>query len=125
MGGIVRVVDYAGRGIGAVSGALVAVLWMAGIWLPDIGTAMTGLSFVVALLMALLGLFAVIASVRGHAAVLLVLFAASFFPVGLALLGAEHWLGWAGRLNVCYLVAGALIWLGRRAVGVSRGEGAG
>lgn len=109
-----RIVDYAGRALGAVSGALVTVLWMLGLWLPESGVALTGINFVVALLMALFALFAVIASVRGHATVLLVLFVASFFPVGVTLLGAEHWLAWAGRLNVCYLVAGVLIWLGGR-----------
>lgn len=109
-----RIVDGAGRGLGAVSGALVAVLWMLALWMPESGMALTGINFVVALLMALFALFAVIASVRGHATVLLVLFVASFFPVGVTLLGAEHWLAWAGRLNVCYLVAGALIRLGGR-----------
>ena len=109
-----RIVDYAGRALGAVSGALVAVLWMLGLWLPESGMALAGINFVVALLMALLGLFAVIAAVRGHAAVLVVVFVASFFPVGLAMLGGDHWLAWAGRLNVCYLVAAALMWLARR-----------
>lgn len=109
-----RVVDYAGRALGALAGGLVAALWMLGLWLPESGIALSGINFVVALLMALLGLFAVIASLRAHAGVLLVLFVASFFPVGFALLGGEHWLAWAGRLNVCYLVAGVLIWLGRR-----------
>lgn len=107
-----RIVAYAGRVLGAVSGALVAVLWMLGLWLPDAGMALTGINFVVGLLMTLLALFAVIAAVRGHTAALVVVFVASFFPVGLALLGADHWLGWAGRLNVCYLVAAALMWLG-------------
>src|SRR5690606_9389003 len=93
---------------------LVSVLWMLGVWLPESGIALTGINFVVAMLMALLALLAVIASVRGHAAVLLVLFVASFFPVGVTLLGGEHWLSWAGRLNLCYLVAGMLIWLAHR-----------
>jgi len=110
----VRIVDYAGRALGAMSGALVAVLWILGLWLPESGMALTGINFVVALLMALLALFAVIAAIRGHTAVLIVAFVASFFPVGLALLGGDHWLAWAGRLNVCYLVAAALMWLGRR-----------
>ena len=109
-----RIVAYAGRALGAVSGALAAVLWMGALWLPESGMVLTGINFVVGLLMALLALFAVIAAVRGHAAALVVLFVASFFPVGLVLLGADHWLGWAGRLNVCYLVAAALMWLGGR-----------
>jgi len=109
-----RIVDYAGRAIGAVSGAGVAVLWMLGMWVPDTGLELTGINFVVGMLMALFALFAAIASVRGHAVVLVVLFVASFLPVGLALIGADHWLAWIGRLNVGYLVAAALIRLGRR-----------
>ena len=111
-----RIVDFVGRGIGAASGAIVAILWMLGVWMPTSGLALTGINFVVALLMALAAIFAVIASIRGHAGVLLVVFVASFFPVGVALIGAEHWLRWAGALNVCYLVAAILIWLGRRRV---------
>ncbi len=117
-----QIVDYAGRALGAMSGALVSGLWMLGIWLPESGMALTGINFVVALLMALLGLFAAIAAVRGHAIVLIVLFVASFFPVGVALLTGEHWLAWAGRLNVCYLVAGALIAWGRRRHAAAAGD---
>lgn len=109
----VRAVELAGRGVGACSGAVVAVLWMVAMWVPAAGFAVTGISFVVALLMAMLALFAAIAAVRGHALVLVVLFVASFLPVGFALVGADHWVSWIGRLNLCYLLAAALIWLGR------------
>jgi len=112
-----RLVDYVGRGIGAISGATVAVLWMLGLWVPDTGFELTGISFVVGLLMAFFALLAVIASVRGHPIGLVVLFVASFLPVGLALLDAESWIAWIGRLNVAYLLAAALIWLGRRGSG--------
>src|SRR5690606_3022625 len=111
-----RIVDYAGRAVGAASGAGVAVLWMLGIWVPDTGFELTGINFVVGMLMALFALLAIIASVRGHPAALLVLFVASFLPVGLTLLDADHWLAWIGRLNVGYLLAAALIRLGRRHV---------
>lgn len=117
-----QIADYAGRALGALSGALVSVLWMLGVWLPESGMALTGINFVVALLMALLGLFAAIASVRGHAVVLIVLFVASFFPVGAALITGEHWLSWAGRLNVCYLVAGVLIGWGHRRHAAAAGD---
>jgi len=109
-----RFVDYAGRGIGAISGAMVAVLWMLGLWIPDTGFELTGINFVVGLLMAFLGLLAVIASVRGHPIALVVLFVASFLPVGLALLDADNWIAWIGRLNIAYVLSAALIWLGRR-----------
>lgn len=109
-----RIVDYAGRAIGAAAGAGGAVLWMLWIWMPDSGLALTGMNFVVGLLMTLFALLAVIASVRGHPAALLVLFVASFLPVGLLLIRADHWLAWIGRLNLGYLLAAALIRLGRR-----------
>ena len=109
-----KAVEYAGRGLGALSGAIVSVLWMVALWVPSAGFALTGINFVVALLMAMLALFAVIASVRGHALVLVVLFVASFLPVGLALADADHWMSWVARLNVCYLLAAGLIRLGQR-----------
>lgn len=102
-----------GRVIGALSGAAVAVLWVFAIWLPTSGEMLAGIGIVVALLMALIGLFVVIASLHGHGAVVLIAFVASFFPIGFHLFVAEHWLGWAGRLNVAFLVAGVLLWLGR------------
>lgn len=105
---------FAGRALGVVAGAMAAVLWVLAIWLPSSGLTLTGIEFVVALLMALAALFVVIASVHGHSLVLIVAFVASFFPVGFYLLGVDHWLSWAGRLDVCYLLAGGLMWFGRR-----------
>jgi hypothetical protein len=104
-----------GRGIGALTGATVSVLWMLALWLPSSAAMLSGISFVVSLLMALMGLFVVIASLRGHAFVLFFAFVASFFPIGFHLVDVDHWLAWAGRLNLLYLVAGALLWLGRSA----------
>jgi len=109
-----KAVEYAGRGLGALSGAIVSLMWMLALWIPSAGFELTGINFVVALLMAMLALFAVIASVRGHGVVLIVLFVASFLPVGLALAGADHWMSWVGRLNVCYLLAAGLIRVGQK-----------
>jgi hypothetical protein len=106
---------WAGRSLGALSGAAVAVLWMLALWLPGSGEMLSGISFVVALLMALIALFVVIASLHGHSLVLVVAFVASFFPIGVHLAGVDHWLSWIGRLNLGYLVAGGLLWLARRA----------
>ncbi|MBN1238475.1 MAG: hypothetical protein JXB36_08225 [Gammaproteobacteria bacterium] len=105
---------HAGRGLGALAGAAVAILWLAALWTPASGAMLAGIGFVVALLMALIGLFVVIASLRGHVVVLLIAFVASFFPIGFHLAAAEHWLSWVGRLNVAYLLAALLMWLGRR-----------
>lgn len=105
----------AGQGIGALAGAAVAVLWMLAIWMPSSGEMLAGIGIVVALLMALIGLFVTIASLRGHIVVVFVAFVASFFPIGFHLLASEHWLSWVGRLNLVYLVAGTLLWLSRPA----------
>jgi protein-S-isoprenylcysteine O-methyltransferase Ste14 len=53
--------------------------------------------------------------VRGHLVVVTLVFLASFFPVGVALFNADHWLQWVGRLDVGFLVAALLMWIGQRA----------
>ena len=62
---------------------------------------------------AVFALFATIASVRGHATVVVLLFLASFFPVGASLIRIEHWLRIVGWLDVGLLVASVLLWLTR------------
>jgi hypothetical protein len=103
-----------GRALGALSGSLVSLLWMLALWMPTPGLTITGIAFVVALLMAMMALFVVIASIKGHVVVLLVVFVASFFPVGIHLAAVDHWLRWVAILNLCYLAAAAMMWFGRR-----------
>jgi hypothetical protein len=109
-----KMLNLVGRGLGMLAGCTAAFLWMLAIWVPGAALSMTGVNLLVALLMALMALFAAIASLRGHVVVLVILFVASFLPVGLVLLGAEHWLRWVGYADLCYVGAAALIWLGRR-----------
>lgn len=109
-----RVVHLLSRGLGALCGAALALAWLYAVWIPDSGIALTGVSFVVGLGLALAALFAVIASVRGHAAVVMVVFVASFFPVGGVLMTADHWLRWVGVLDVGLFVAAVGMWLGAR-----------
>jgi hypothetical protein len=109
-----RIVDVAGRSIGALAGGAVSLAWMLAVWVPGAALKMSGVNLLVALLMALMALFAMIASLRGHVVVLVVVFVASFFPVGLVLLGAQHWMRWVGFADLCYVVAAGLIWLGKR-----------
>ncbi len=66
--------------------------------------------------MALFAIGAVIASIRGHGVVLIVLFLASFFPVGVYFFLASHWLHWVGAFNLGYLAAGLLMWRARPSV---------
>ncbi|HEU4619169.1 MAG TPA: hypothetical protein VFV10_14110 [Gammaproteobacteria bacterium] len=110
-----KVVDAAGRSVGVLAGGVASLLWMLSVWVPGAALKMSGVNLLVALLMALMALFAMIASLRGHVPVLVVVFVASFFPVGLVLLGAEHWMRWVGFANICYVLAAGLIWLGKRA----------
>jgi hypothetical protein len=107
-------VNMVGRGVGALTGLGVSAGWFFAIWVPTAGLTLTGIDLVVALLMAALALFGMIASVRGHVIVVTLVFLASFFPVGVALATAEHWMRWVGRANVGFLVAALLIWAGSR-----------
>jgi hypothetical protein len=79
-------------------------------WVPTPAFPLSGIAFAVALLMAVLAIIAVIASVHGHGVTLIVLFFASFFPIGLFLLGIPDWVRVIGVLNVGYLIAGLVAW---------------
>ena len=67
----------------------------------------------------MLAVFAGIASVYGHAAVIALAFVASFFPIGVSLLPRDHWLQWAGWLDLGLLLAALLIWATRRRAAAS------
>jgi hypothetical protein len=52
-----------------------------------------------------------------------VLFFASFFPIGLFLLGIPGWVRVIGVLNVGYLIAGLVAWRMPRAIERSKSSG--
>jgi hypothetical protein len=81
------------------------------------------MAFAVALLMAMLAIIAVIASVHGHGITLIVLFFASFFPIGFFLLGIPGWVRVIGVLNLGYLIAGLVAWQIPRAIERSESSG--
>ena len=95
-----KAVHLLSRALGAFCGAALALGWLYAVWIPAAGIALTGTSFVVGLALALAALFAAIAAVRGHAVVVMLVFVASFFPVGAVLVTADHWLRWIGVLDV-------------------------
>ena len=97
-----------------LAGAATAVAWVFLIWFPGGNLTISGISIIVAGLMGLLGLFAAIASFKGHAPVVFVVFVASFLPVGAMLLGAAHWIRFIGILDILLLVAAILLWVGSR-----------
>jgi len=68
------------------------------------------MAFFVAMLMAILAIIAAIAAYHGHGIVLMVLFFASFFPIGVFLLGVPGWMRVIGVLNAGYLIAGLVAW---------------
>jgi ABC-type glycerol-3-phosphate transport system permease component len=89
------------------------------LWVPSTGgLTVTGISVVTALLLVAFAVFAAIAAVYGHAAVIAVLFLASFFPVGAFLMPTDHWLKWVGWVDLGLLVAAVLIWVTGRRVAV-------
>lgn len=104
-----------GRGLGALAGAVLSVLWAYAMWVPEAGLpSLAGISFAVALLMCFIAIIAVIASVHGHAGMLMVAFLASFLPVGAVLIQVDLWFRWIGALDVALLASVALLWLGAR-----------
>jgi 4-amino-4-deoxy-L-arabinose transferase-like glycosyltransferase len=87
---------------------------MYAIWFPSPEISMQGVGVAVAWLMAMLAVFAIIASVKGHHVVLFIAFLASFLPVGAMLLYVRDWPRWIGVLNLVLFVASVLLWQGAR-----------
>jgi hypothetical protein len=112
---MVTALNRFGRALGVACGAALAVAWVFAMWVPAAGITLSGVSFVVALAMAAFALFAAIGSVYGHAVVVVLLFLASFFPIGAALLPADHWLRWIGVADLGLLVGAVLMWVTKRA----------
>ena len=110
-----KILNTLARALGALCGAVLSVIWAFTLWVPAAGLSLSsGASVVVALMLTVLALFAVIASVRGHPTVVVLLFLASFFPIGFQMwTHTDHWLRWTGWLDLGLLLAAALIWATR------------
>jgi len=106
-------VNTIARALGALCGAALAVIWTSTFWVPAAGLTLPGISAIGALMFTVFALFATIASLRGHATVVVLLFLASFFPVGASLIRIDHWLRIVGWLDVGLFAASALLWLTR------------
>ena len=110
-----KTINWLGRALGLVCAAGLATAWALALWVPSGGLTLEGVGGVGGALMSLvLAVFAGIAAVHGHAAVIALVFLASFFPIGVSLLPRDHWLQWAGWLDLGLLVAAVLIWATRR-----------
>ena len=99
-----------GQLTGIIAGVIASLLWMMTLWIPDASFSFNIASMAVVLLMIILAIIAIVASLKGHAAVLIVMFGISFFPIGLYVLGIPHWIQWVGLANIGYLLAGVIIW---------------
>ena len=84
------------------------------IWFPTPGLTLSAASLVVALVMIMVALFAVIASFNAHGGVLLFLFLAAFFPVGLYMFGLSGWYRLIGVFNLGFLLSGLAIKMNSR-----------
>jgi len=95
--------------IGVISGLSGCLLWLLTIGDPASTFSFSTASFAVVFVMILISIIAIIASIKGHGTMLIVLFAVSFFPIGLYVIAIPHWLRWVGLVNIGYLIAGLLI----------------
>ncbi len=102
------IVQLIGKTVGIISGVGACAAWMVEMWSPTPALHLSGFGFAVALMMAMLAGIAVLAAYHGHGITLIVLFFASFFPIGLFLIGEAGWLGVIGFLNLGYLFSGLI-----------------
>jgi hypothetical protein len=109
-----KTIHWLGRGLGVVCAAALALAWSFALWVPSAGLKLSGVSVVVALALVAFAVFAGIASAYGHAVVVVLLFLASFFPIGAFLMTAEHWLRWVGWVDLGLLAAAVLMWASAR-----------
>ncbi|WP_428100628.1 hypothetical protein [Candidatus Rariloculus sp.] len=106
----------AGRGLGALTGALLAVLWVYTMWAPGAGLGLSGISLAIGFTMVVIAVVAIIAAVRGHGTMLMIAFLASFLPVGALLVqAADPRDRWIGVLDLALLAAAALVHFGNEA----------
>ena len=112
---MIKLIFNLGRGLAALAGAVLSVLWSYAMWVPEAGlSSLSGVGFAVALLMCFVAIIAVIAGTRGHSGILMIAFLASFLPVGAVLLRVDLWFRWIGLLDLVLLVAAALLWFASR-----------
>jgi hypothetical protein len=107
-------IDALGRVLGVVCAAALSGAWAYVLWVPSAGLTLENLNVVTALFFVVLSIFAGIAAVHGHAAIVALVFLASFFPIGISLLARDHWLQWVGWLDLGLLASAVLTWLGKR-----------
>ena len=110
-----KAVNWIGRIVGVLCAAALAAAWAVALWVPTAGLTLPGVSSAVAVAFLAFALFAGVASAYGHAVVVVLLFLASFFPVGSQfLLQTGHWVRWVGWGDLGLLAAAGLMWASAR-----------
>jgi hypothetical protein len=105
-----------GRATGFLASILTASLWL--IFLLSVPTSESGATtatFLVVLLMMAVASLGVIAAWKSRPYLMLAVFALSFFPMGLYLLGAPGVYHWIGVFDFLFLVSGLLLIFAPRA----------
>lgn len=105
-----KTIQLVGKCTGMLTGVGSCAFWTFAMWTPTPPLPLIGFAFFVAMLMAAIAILAVIASYHGHGIALIVLFFASFFPIGLFMLDEPSWMWMIGFLNLGYLIAGLVAW---------------
>jgi hypothetical protein len=111
-----KMVNWFARGLGVICAVAAAGMWAFDLWVPGAGLTSGGVNVVMQLLLVTFAIFAGIAAANGHAVVVTLFFLASFFPVGAALMFAQHWLRWVGWIDLGLLAAAVLLFATRRYV---------
>ncbi len=109
-----KAINWIGRILGVLCAAGLAIAWAYTLWVPAANLPLSGVSVIMALALVAFAVFAGIASVYGHAVVLVLFFLASFFPIGAFLIGTDHWLKYVGWGDLGLLAAAALMWASAR-----------
>lgn len=99
-----------GKIIGFVSGGIAAIMWTQLMWFGGFEWSQPFPVFLVAMIMVVLSIAVVIAALREHYRALIVLFVISFFPIGISIFTADHWIRWVSLVNIGFLLAGILMW---------------
>ena len=107
---MLRTLNWLARGLGVFCALVLSGAWTYVLWVPAAGLTLSGVSVVMALLLVVFAVFAGVASAYGHAVVVVLLFLASFFPIGAFLLPTDHWLRYVGWVDLGLLLSAALMW---------------
>ncbi len=99
-----------GKFIGITSGGAATIMWIQLMWFGGFEWSQPFPVFFVAMAMVIISIAVIIASLHGHSRALLFLFVISFFPIGISIFTAEHWIRWVAVVNIGYLLAALLLW---------------